>query len=165
MVTDNQSQHSNHLKLDELDTKIVQFLQKDGRMPYTDIAKQVGVAEATIRYRVQRLLESGAITIQANLNLEKLEHRNIAAIALLINNPGLVDQIASELCSLDEVSYVVFVTGRYNLVVEIVHDSYEDLQKFLLRLQHIPGLLGFEVQTVIKLYKTQDFLKLKLKQE
>lgn len=161
MVTNSQSQNSNRIKLDELDTKIVQFLQQDGRMPYTDIAKQVGVAEATIRYRVQRLLESGAITIQANLNLDKLEHRNIAVIGLLLSNLGQIDQVASELCSIDDVSYVVFVTGRYNLALEVVYDAYEDLQKFFAQLQQIPGLLSSEIQTVIKLYKTQDSLKLK----
>lgn len=161
MVIDSQSQNYTRLKLDELDTKIVQFLQQDGRMPYTDIAKQVGVAEATIRYRVQRLIESGAITIQANLNLEKLEHRNIAIFGLLLSNLGQVDRVARMLSDLDEVSYVVFVTGRYNLALEVVYDSYEDLEKFFVKLESIPGLLTGEVQNVIKLYKTQDSLKLK----
>lgn len=161
MVTNSQSQKTDHLKLDELDVKIVQFLQQDGRMAYTDIAKQLGVAEATIRYRVQRLIESNAIKIQANLNLEKLEHRNIAIIGLLLSNLGEVDQVANNFCSLDEVSYVVFVTGRYNLALEVVYDNYEDLQKFFAKVQKIPGLLASEVQTVIKLYKTQDSLKLK----
>lgn len=160
-MIDNQFQNSTRVKLDELDRKIVQFLQQDGRMAYTDIAKQVEVPEATIRYRVQKLIESGAISIQANLNLEKLEHRNIAIFGLILSNLGQVDQVAKKLSSLDEVSYVVFVTGKYNLALEVVYDSHEDLEKFFAKLEHIPGVLTGEVQTVIKLYKTQDSIKLK----
>jgi len=146
---------STPLNLDELDIQIVQLLHKDGRMPFTEIAKKVGVAEATIRNRVQRLTNSGAITIQAYLNPNKLDFRNIALIELKLVDFEQAQAIASELVNQDSVSYVAFVAGSYDLFVEVTYDSNEGLFDFLNVLKAKPGVSNCETAIVLKLLKTQ----------
>lgn len=154
-VLDNPSPAHIRLKLDDLDTKIVQLLHKDGRMAYTEIAKQVGVAEATVRYRVQRLTETGAITIQAYLNPDKLGYRHIALISLNLQDLSQADALAQELASLDSVSYVAFVAGQYDLCIEITYESHAGLLDFLTQIRQRPGVTASETQIVLKLLKSQ----------
>ncbi len=145
----------NQLNLDELDVEIVQLLHKDGRMPFTEIAKKIGVSEATIRNRVQRLTNSGAITIQAYLNPNKLGFRNIALIELKIVDLDRAQTIASELVAQDSVSYVAFVAGSYDLFVEVTYDTNEGLLDFLAALRAKSGVSNCETAIVLKLLKTQ----------
>jgi Lrp/AsnC family transcriptional regulator for asnA, asnC and gidA len=146
---------SDRLNLDDLDTQIVKLLHKDGRTAFTEIAKQVGVSEATIRNRVQRLIERGAIKIQAYLNPDKLGFRNIALLELKTSDLHQAQLIASELCSLDAVSYVAFVAGNYDLFIEVTYDNNDGLMEFLTTLRANPHVLDVETSIVLKLLKTQ----------
>jgi Lrp/AsnC family transcriptional regulator for asnA, asnC and gidA len=146
---------SDRLQLDELDIQIVQILHKDGRMAFTEIAKRVRVSEATIRNRVQRLLESDAIKIQAYLNPDKLGFRNIALIELKLTDLVAAQFIAQELTILDSVSYVAFVTGSYDLFLEVTYDTNETLLNFLAELRVKPEITDSRTVTVLKLLKTQ----------
>ena len=146
---------SERLQLDELDIQIVQILHKDGRMAFTEIAKQVGVSEATIRNRVQRLLESNAIKIQAYLNPDKLGFKNIALIQLKLTDLIAGQQVAQDLTTLDSVSYVAFVTGDYDLFLEVTYDTNETLLNFLTELRAKPEITDTSTITVLKLLKTQ----------
>lgn len=150
-----QGSEGTQLNLDELDIEIVQLLHKDGRMPFTEIAKKIGVSEATIRNRVQRLTSSGAITIQAYLNPNKLGFRNIALIELKIVNLDRAQAIASDLVEQDSVSYVAFVAGSYDLFVEVTYDTNEGLLDFLATLRAKSGVSNCETAIVLKLLKTQ----------
>jgi Lrp/AsnC family transcriptional regulator, regulator for asnA, asnC and gidA len=147
--------------LDKLDVSIVQLLHKDGRMAFTEIAKQVGVSEATIRNRVQRLTSSGAITIQAYLNPNKLGFRSIALIELKLINLDRAQAIAAELVAQDSVSYVAFVAGSYDLFIEVTYDTHEGLLDFLAALRLKPGISNCETAIVLKLLKTQYSFQIK----
>lgn len=146
---------SAQLNLDDLDVEIVQFLHKDGRMPFTEIAKKVGVSEATIRNRVQRLTNSGAITIQAYLNPNKLGFRSIALITLKMADLDRAQAIALELVEQDSVSYVAFVAGSYDLFIEVTYDTNDGLLNFLSALRAKSGVSNCETAIVLKLLKTQ----------
>lgn len=143
------------LQLDDLDTQIVQILHQDGRIAFTEIAKQVGVSEATIRNRVQRLLESNAIKIQAYLNPDKLGFKNIALVELKLTDLVTAQQVAKELTTLNSVSYVAFVTGEYDLFLEVTYDTHETLLNFLAELSVKPEVTNTKTITVLKLLKTQ----------
>lgn len=143
------------LNLDNLDIEIVQFLHKDGRMPFTEIAKKVGMSEATIRSRVQRLTSSGAITIQAYLNPNKLGFRSIALVQLKLVDLDRAKAIAAELVDQDSVSYVALVAGGYDLFVEVTYDTNEGLFNFLAALRAKSGVVNCETTIVLKLLKTQ----------
>jgi Lrp/AsnC family transcriptional regulator for asnA, asnC and gidA len=146
---------SPRLSLDELDTQIVQLLHKDGRMAYTEIAKRLDAPEATIRYRVQRLIETGAITIQAYLNPYKLGYRHIALMGLQVADLERAEAIAAELASLDSVSYVAFTTGAYDLFLELTYDTHEGLLEFTRMVRSMPGVVSSKTEVVLKLLKTQ----------
>lgn len=146
---------SDRLQLDELDIQIVQILHKDGRMAFTEIAKRVGVSEATIRNRVQRLLESNAIKIQAYLNPDKLGFRQIALIQVKLTDLVTARRLAQELVAVDSISYVAFVTGDYDLFLEVTYDTNETLLNFLAELRERPEVSDTRTTTVLKLLKTQ----------
>jgi Lrp/AsnC family transcriptional regulator, regulator for asnA, asnC and gidA len=149
------------LNLDNLDIEIVQFLHKDGRMPFTEIAKKVGMSEATIRSRVQRLTNSGAIKIQAYLNPNKLGFRSISLVQLKLVDLDRAKAIASELVDHDSVSYVALVAGSYDLFVEVTYDTNEGLFDFLAALRAKPGVINCETTIVLKLLKTQYSFQVK----
>jgi Lrp/AsnC family transcriptional regulator, regulator for asnA, asnC and gidA len=146
---------TSRLELDDLDKQIVQLLHKDGRMPYTEIAKRLGPAEATIRYRVQRLIETGAITIQAYLNPDKLGYRQMALLNLRCSNLERAEVIAAELSSLDAISYVAFIAGPYDLFIEVTYDDHAGLLEFLSQVRRMRGVVSCETQVVLKLLKSQ----------
>ncbi|GAB4217911.1 MAG: Lrp/AsnC family transcriptional regulator [Synechococcales cyanobacterium] len=155
MNFENHSANTETLSLDELDMRIVQLLHKDGRMAYTEIAKVLGSAEATIRYRVNRLVENGAISIQAYLNPDKLGYRHMAMIGLRFADMTLAEAVAQQMRSLDTVSYVAFTAGRYDMIVEVTFDDYAGLLKFLMQLRSKPGITVAESHVVLKLLKSQ----------
>jgi len=156
-----QGNEDTQLHLDNLDIEIVQFLHKDGRMPFTEIAKKVGMSEATIRSRVQRLTSSGAITIQAYLNPNKLGFRSIALVELKMVDLDRAKAIASELVDRDSVSYVALVAGSYDLFVEVSYDTNEGLFDFLAALRAKSGVINCETTIVLKLLETQYSLQIK----
>ncbi|WP_088889009.1 Lrp/AsnC family transcriptional regulator [Leptolyngbya ohadii] len=155
MIQPTSNPTSDRLQLDDLDIQIVQILHKDGRMAFTEIAKRVGVSEATIRNRVQRLLESNAIKIQAYLNPDKLGFRQIALIDVKLTDLAAARRVAQELVSIDSISYVAFVTGDYDLFLEVTYDSNETLLNFLAELRARSEVLDTKTTTVLKLLKTQ----------
>lgn len=152
---------SPRLDLDALDTRIVQLLHRDGRMAYTEIAKQLGSAEATIRYRVQRLIESGAIKIQAYLNPDKLGYRHIALVGLNFSDLNRAEEVAAELMQSDFVSYVAFTAGVHDLSIEVTFDDHAGLLKFLAQLRAMPGVVSSQTQVVLKLLKSQYSFQIK----
>lgn len=149
------------LQLDDLDQQIVQLLHGDGRMPYTEIAKRVDSAEATIRYRVQRLIETGAIKVQAYLNPDKLGYRQIALVNLTCTDLKQAQLIATELSDMDAVSYVAFVAGPSDLFVEVTFDDHDGLLEFLGQLRSRAGVVSTQSQIVLKLLKSQYSFQIK----
>lgn len=152
---DHSLSHSSRLQLDDLDTKIVQLLHRDGRMPYTEIAKQVNSSEATIRNRVQKLIDSGAIKIQAYLNPDKLGYRHIALVGVNFSSLQEAEAAARQLCGMDEVSYVAFTVGAQDLFLEVTFDNHLGLLDFLSSLRSLPGVTVSQTQIVLKLLKSQ----------
>jgi Lrp/AsnC family transcriptional regulator for asnA, asnC and gidA len=149
------------LSLDELDTGIVQLLHKDGRMAYTEIAKRLNASEATIRYRVQRLIDTGAITIQAYLNPDKLGYRHIALMELKVADLAEAETLAADLSALDAVSYVAFTAGAYDLFLELTYDTQEGLLEFLKMVRGMTGVVSSQTHIVLKLLKTQYSFQIK----
>jgi Lrp/AsnC family transcriptional regulator for asnA, asnC and gidA len=159
--TRNNLSDPNRLELDDLDRRIVQLLHKDGRMAYTEIAKRVNFAEGTIRYRVQRLIETGAITIQAYLNPDKLGYRHIALVNLSCTDLERAEVIATELSRMDAISYVAFTAGPHDLFIEVTYDDNDGLLEFLTQLRKMPGVVSSQTQTVLKLLKSQYSYQIK----
>lgn len=140
------------LALDALDERIIAELQRDGRKPYTQLAKIVGLSEAAIRQRVQRLLDAGVMQIVAVTDPMSLGYRRAAMVGIRVD--GDIRVVAEQLSTLDEVVYVVLTAGTVDLLAEVVVADDEALLELLNdRIRRIPGVQSTETSIYLNLYK------------
>ncbi len=139
--------------LDDVAKAIIEQLQQDGRRPYAAIGKAVGLSEAAVRQRVQRLIESGAMQIVAVTDPMELGFARQAMIGIRVR--GELEPVADAVAALDEVDYVVITAGSYDLLVEIVCESDEALL-------HI---LSSKIRTMQNVVSTETFMYLKLRKQ
>jgi len=139
--------------LDELDRAIIGLLQEDGRMAYTEMARRLGVAEATVRKRVSRLLEEGVVHVVGVVDPCWLG-RTVTAIVGVRTEGRDADSIVAELRSWEEVRFAAACAGTYDFILEVVVGSNEELYDFLTRkLRVTPGIVGSDTSLVMKTVK------------
>jgi Lrp/AsnC family transcriptional regulator for asnA, asnC and gidA len=136
--------------LDAPNRAIIEALQRDGRQPYGAIAEDVGLSEAAVRRRVQRLREAGIMQIVAVTDPLQLGFARQAMVGITVE--GDVRQVADKLSALAEVDYVVMCAGSFDLLAEVVCEDDE-------RLLH---LLNDSVRSIPGVRTTETFLYLKL---
>ena len=136
--------------LDAPNRAIIEALQRDGRRPYGAIAEEVGLSEAAVRRRVQRLREDGIMQIVAVTNPLQLGFTRQAMVGISVE--GDVRQVADKLSALPEVDYVVICAGSFDLLAEVV---CEDDERLL-------GVLNDSVRSIPGVRATETFLYLKL---
>ncbi|RMF05705.1 MAG: Lrp/AsnC family transcriptional regulator [Chloroflexi bacterium] len=129
--------------LDELDRKIINYLQKNGREPFVKIGDELGVPASTVRDRTNRLVEHGILRIVGVLNPLKGQKRVMANIGVKIAN-GRLREIAGEIARFDEVSYLVICAGRFDLMVEVICRNNRHLLDFTSSLREIEGVQNTE---------------------
>jgi Lrp/AsnC family transcriptional regulator for asnA, asnC and gidA len=138
--------------LDDVSKGIIEQLQKDGRMPYAAIGKAVGLSEAAVRQRVQRLLDSGVMQIVAVTDPLQLGFARQAMIG--IHAEGDLEPIAEKLSIMAEVDYVIVTAGSFDLMVEVVCESDDHLLDLLSkRIRAIEGVRATESFVYLKLHK------------
>lgn len=147
--------------LDErLNREIVRSLQKDGRTPFAEIAQKLNVSEGTIRNRVNAMKASGSLRIVAITDSGASEYRTEAMVGIRIAAGHRPEDVARRLSELEEVVYVVWVSGNYDLLIEIVTD---DRQTFLdVLAEHVHGqndIGSIDVMTGLMNFKNQFLLK------
>jgi len=126
--------------VDEIDWKIISLLQADGRRTNVEIARQVGVAEGTVRNRIDRLLAEGVIKVYAAVKAEKIGFQTRVIIGVHAQWDK-VTEIAQRLTNMPEVRSVVSTLGPYNLIVEALFPSNDELGSFFTRdIAAIPGI-------------------------
>jgi len=138
--------------LDETAKAIIELLQEDGRRSYADIGKSVGLSEAAVRQRVQRLVESGVMQIVAVTDPLQLGFTRQAMIGLKVSGDTRV--IADQLADLPAVDYVVLTSGSFDILAEVVCESDDDLIALLNSdIRSIPGVQSTETFVYLKLHK------------
>ncbi len=139
-------------QLDAVSKAIIEQLQQDGRRSYAAIGKVVGLSEAAVRQRVQRLIDSGVMQVVAVTDPLELGFARQAMIG--IRTQGQLDRIADVLAAMDEVDYVVITAGSYDLLAEVVCESDEKLLDVLsTRIRTIEGVVSTETFMYLKLRK------------
>lgn len=142
--------------LDQIDKRIVELLQHDGRMSNTEIARRVGVGEATVRRRIERLQRDGTVTIAAFLNPFHFGYAGVAIIGLRVDL-GRTTAIAESLAAHDEVRYIALATGAYDLVLEVAFPDPLSLRTFLTeRLGAVDGIRAVETSLTPAILKFTD---------
>ncbi len=138
--------------LDSIDKAIVRELQADGRTPYAKLGPAVGLSQAAVRQRVQRLIDSGVMQVVAVTDPLTLGFTLQAMIGLAVD--GDLRVAAERLAAIERVEYVVVTAGRYDLLVEVVADGNVDLLEFLNdSVRTMPGVRHAEVFTYLHLQK------------
>jgi Lrp/AsnC family transcriptional regulator, regulator for asnA, asnC and gidA len=138
--------------LDAPNRAIIEALQRDGRQPYGAIAEKVGLSEAAVRRRVQRLRESGIMQIVAVTDPLQLGFTRQAMIGISVE--GDVRTVAEKLSALHEVAYVVMCAGSFDLLAEIVCEDDDHLLLVLNdAVRSIPGVRATESFVYLKLAK------------
>lgn len=139
-------------ELDHTDKSIIRALQLDGRAPYSKLGPAVGLSQAAVRQRVQRLIESGVMQVVAVTDPATLGFAVQAMVAVSVT--GDVRAVAATLEKLEEVEYVVITAGRYDLLVEVVcTDTHHLLDVVNDRIRAVPEVSSTEVFTYLSLVK------------
>jgi Lrp/AsnC family transcriptional regulator, regulator for asnA, asnC and gidA len=138
--------------LDDIDKAIIRELQLDGRTPYAKLGPAVGLSQAAVRQRVQRLIENGVMQVVAVTDPLMLGFNLEALIGIEVD--GDLRAVASKLAEVDNVDYVVVTTGRFDLVVEVVCRDHEELLYIINDvIRAVPGVRATETFTYLHLEK------------
>jgi Lrp/AsnC family transcriptional regulator, regulator for asnA, asnC and gidA len=141
--------------IDSLDQRIILLLQDDGRASNVDIGRALGVAEYTVRKRIDRLLQGGIIRVVGVPELHKLGWPVEVLISLQVA-PGAMNDVARGLGELAEVRSVCFTTGEYQIVAELCLPSEEALHRFLSEyLAAVPGVVRMTTASVLHTVKSR----------
>ncbi len=139
--------------LDDVSKAIIEQLQQDGRRSYAAIGKVVGLSEAAVRQRVQRLIDGGVMQVVAVTDPLELGFARQAMVGIRVT--GSLDAVADALAELPEVDYVVITAGAYDLLVEVVCESDE----------HLLQLISGRIRTIVGVVSTETFMYLKLRKQ
>lgn len=138
--------------LDETSKAIIEQLQADGRRSYALIAREVGLSEAAVRQRVQRLLDAGVVQIVAVTDPVQVGFHRQALIGVRV--VGDTAPVCAALAAMDEVDYVVATAGRYDVVAEVVCEDDDHLLDLVgTGIRAVPGVAGTETHLYLKLVK------------
>ena len=139
--------------LDDVAKKIIEQLQEDGRRPYAAIAASVGLSEAAVRQRVQRLVRSEVVQIVAVTNPLQLGFTRQAMIGIRADGP--LDPVVAAISELDEVVYVVITAGSFDVLAEVICEDDE----------HLLHVLNKRIRTIEGVRSTETFVYLELSKQ
>ena len=136
--------------VDETSKAIIEQLQEDGRRAYSTIGKAIGLSEAAVRQRVQKLIDNGVVQIVAVTDPMQIGFARQAMIA--ISATGDIEAIADRLSKIDEVDYIVITAGSCDILAEVVVENDE----------HLLQLINTRIRSIEGVTRTESFLYLKL---
>ena len=137
--------------LDDVAKAIIEQLQEDGRRPYATIGRAVGLSEAAVRQRVQRLLDAGVMQIVAVTDPLQLGFPRQAMVG--VRSSADLETTADLLAELAEVDYAVITAGSFDLLVEVVARNDDHLMEVLKKIRAVPGVTTTETFMYLKLRK------------
>ncbi|MCW2550210.1 MAG: Lrp/AsnC family transcriptional regulator [Mycobacterium sp.] len=137
---------------DDIDKALITALQRNGRDSYASLAKVVGLSEAAVRQRVQRLLDDGVVQIVGVTDPMVMGFQRWAMIGVVVE--GDVRTVSDQLVAIDEIDYVVLTAGSFDLLVEVVCEDDDSLLALLNdRIRCIPSVRSTETFMYLKLAK------------
>ncbi|HET8960610.1 MAG TPA: Lrp/AsnC family transcriptional regulator [Nocardioides sp.] len=139
--------------LDQVSKAIIEQLQQDGRRSYAAIGKVVGLSEAAVRQRVQRLIDSGVMQVVAVTDPLELGFARQAMVGIRVSGP--LEPVADALADLPEIDYVVITAGSYDLLAELVCESDD----------HLLSLISEKIRTIEGVVSTETFMYLQLRKQ
>jgi len=145
--------HKNPEKLDKVDCKIINLLQKDGRLPNTTIAKKVEISESTVRTRLNRLIKEEFIQIVAVSNPIKLGFQIVGNIRMHVDIKK-TENVIRELSKLDPIWFIVQTTGGTDIYAEFIVTSLDELNSLAFdKINKIDGIIRTDTSLIMKFIK------------
>jgi Lrp/AsnC family transcriptional regulator for asnA, asnC and gidA len=140
-------------EVSELDKRIIEHLQQDGRRAFTQIAAELGVSEAAVRARTNRLVERGILQVVGVTDPLKLGFQQQAMIGVRCERNRLLE-VADAVSAFPEVDYVVITAGAFDLLIEVVCENNEALLQFLTeKLRAVDGVRDTETFVYLRMVK------------
>jgi Lrp/AsnC family transcriptional regulator for asnA, asnC and gidA len=139
--------------LDQTAKRIIELLQDDGRLSYSAIAKEVGLSEAAVRHRVQKLIDGGVMQIVAVTDPMQMGFGRQAMIGIKVS--GNVRDVAAELATMDQLDYIVITTGRFDILAELVAESDDELLE----------IVSSKISELDRVVTTETFVYLRLEKQ
>ena len=147
------------LKLDDIDKRILELLQVEARASFADIGRKLDVAEATVRFRVKRLVNNGVITKFAALIDPAKVGFGVSGAILLKIDPAHMDEACEKLVLFNETLYLFKSTGEYDVVSVVVSQDMAHLNELVKRTKMIPGVKDARVSVTTGFLKFDPAIK------
>ncbi|PWH14382.1 MAG: AsnC family transcriptional regulator [Anaerolineae bacterium] len=139
--------------MDELDRRILQLLQEDGRTPFTQLAKKIGLSETAVRFRYKNLVEQGVVRTVSIVDPYALDFQAPALIHIAVE-AGQLEAVARQVADLPETAYLIGTLGPYDLLAEVYCRNLKHLSELVTqRIQAIPGVRSTATSMVAQVYK------------
>ncbi len=139
------------MHIDDIDRAIIEHLQADGRLPYTRLGPAVGLSEAAVRQRVQRLTDNGVVQVVAVTNPLAGGKRRMAMVGVRVE--GVTDHVAVELGRIEDIDYLVVTAGSFDFLCEAIVDDDAGLLALSNRIRAVPGVVSTETFVYLDLVK------------
>lgn len=154
------SEQVSEVKLDHIDKKILEILQDNAKTPYSQIASQLGISEATVHLRIRKLVNAGIIKrFQAVVDPEKVG-KKVTAIIAVIAIPQKYNQVLKQLERMPEVYEIYDVTGEYSTILKVRVRNKEDLAKLIDEIGGIDGVESTKTMYVLRVIKEDTRIKI-----
>lgn len=144
--------HVNVDKIDEIDQQIIEYLVRDGRRAYADIAAEMGLSASTVQQRANRLMDAGRLRIRAITDPIALGVPVTASILLKVDGVRLTE-VAGEVSAFEEVGWVAIMSGAYDVSIEIACRDYDHLIELISEIAAIEGVRSTETFMYLRIVK------------
>ena len=144
------------MELDEIDYKILETLRRDARTPFTEVGRDLGISDATVHVRVNKMMDAGIIKRYTTVVDEEALGRKVRGFALINVNPGSLEDVANQLVENEGVSEVYEIHGPNDLIVKVEAGDLDEMRNLMLKVREIPNLATSELITVYKVWKEKN---------
>ena len=140
-------------EFDTVDHQIIDALKEDGRLPFAEIARRLGVSAGMVRQRYLQMVDDGVLRVVPVTNVTLLGYDLMAMVGVSVDGDRLIET-AHEIAAFEEVIYLVICTGTHDLLVEVLcHDSDHLLEFLTKRLRSVKGVRTTETYTYLRIVK------------
>lgn len=150
------------LNLDEIDVRLLKILQENCKLNFTQIGNQLGIAESTIRYRIDRLEKRGIITNYIALINPRKVGLSITAIMMIKVNPQKIEEISPQLATFKELRHLFRTTGQYDMISVVNARDISHLNKVMSKIKKIEGIHELIVEVATELVKVDPKFTLEI---
>lgn len=144
------------MELDEIDYKILEILRRDARTPFTEVGRDLGISDATVHVRVNKMMDAGIIKRYTIVVDEEALGRKVRGFALINVNPGSLEEAANQLVENERVSAVYEIHGPNDLIVKVEAGDLDEMRDLVLKVREIPNVATSELITVFKVWKERN---------